>query len=256
VAERNHAYLLFMLSLSLFALGAMALDVSGVLSPAANKIVQYADTFICALFFLDFLYLFWCAPNRAKYLLTWGVLDLASSIPVFPNASVFRYLWLSRAARVMRIFRVLRCVRSARILVRLVVEKRIQSTALAAVLLVTVFITVSAISVLHFEAGHSNSNICSAEDAIWWSAYTMMTASYRDKFPVSTEGSALGAVLAFLGLGLLGTFSGFVASRFLGTGDADATAKLDEVKRDLAAIKELLRSEFSERDKPLAPPHE
>jgi voltage-gated potassium channel len=241
-----------MLGLSLFALGGTAAEMAH-LSPGVHKILGYADTFICGVFFLDFVYLFWRAKGkRARYLLTYGWLDLASCIPMIPQ------LRWSRALRVMRIFRILRCVRSARILLRLVVEKRVQSMVLAACLLVTTMVTVSAIAVLHFEAGAVESTseglgnknaegaddkrIESPEDAIWWSIFTMLNLGYGDKFPFTVEGRIVAAILAFLGLGLLGTFSGFVASRFLGAEEAETATGLDEVKRDLAEIKELLRT--------------
>jgi len=244
--ERNHGYLVFMLFLSLFVLVAMALEVADVLSPGACTILRYADTFVCGLFLLDFLYLLKHSKNRKQYLLTWGWLDLASSIPVLPSVPVFRFLWLSRAARVLRICRVLRCVRSGRILIRLIMEKHIQSTALAACLLVTILVTVAAVSVLHFEAGIGGTNIKTADDAVWWAIFTMMTLGYGDKFPVTFEGKALGALLAFLGMGLFGTVSGFVASRFLDAGDAESVTKLDDMKRELVAIKELLGNKASQ----------
>jgi voltage-gated potassium channel len=258
VEEQNHAYLLFMLFLSLFALVGTGAEMLHI-SPGAHKILGYSDTFICGVFFLDFVYLFWRARGRrTRYLLTYGWLDLASCIPMIPQ------LRWSRALRVMRIFRILRCVRSARILVRLVVEKRVQSMLLAACLLVTTMVTVSAISVLHFEAGLSDKNtetnlgssntegsasdkrIEGPEDAIWWSIFTMLNLGYGDKFPVTVEGRIVAAILAFLGLGLFGAFSGFVASRLLGTEEAETATKLDEVKRELVEIKELLRIERHE----------
>jgi voltage-gated potassium channel len=251
--ERNHTYLLFMLFLSLFALGGTGAEMLHP-SPGARQILGYSDTFICAVFFLDFLYLFWRAKGRrTRYLLTYGWIDLASCIPMIPQ------LRWTRALRVMRIFRILRCIRSARILVRLVVEKRVQSMVLAACLLVTMMVTVSAVAVLHFEVGASDNNtetgptykdiesgtsdkrIDSPEDAIWWSIFTMLNLGYGDKFPVTVEGRIVAAILAFLGLGLLGLFSGLVASRLLGAEEAETATKLDEVKRELAAIKELLQ---------------
>jgi len=223
-----------MFFLSLFALGSTALELTNILRPESKEILKYADKFVCALFLLDFLYLVARAKNRTQYLFTWGLFDLASSIPM-----VDALRW-TRAARVMRIFRVLRCVRSARIMVRLLVEKRVQSTALAAGLLVTILVTASSISVLHFEGGNVDAKITTARDAIWWAVYTMLTIGY-DKAPVTSEGLALGAVLGFLGLGILGSFSGFVAYWFLGSGDVETAAKLDDVKRELVEIKELVR---------------
>jgi voltage-gated potassium channel len=51
------------------------------LSEDTRIIFLYADNTTCVLFFLDFLYSFCKAPNRIRYLTTWGWIDLLSSIP-------------------------------------------------------------------------------------------------------------------------------------------------------------------------------
>lgn len=232
---RNPAYVIFMLFLSLFALAALAVEETVSLSPGTRTILRHADTLICVLFFLDFVYLVWRADNRKIYFLTWGWLDLASSIPVLPS---FRW---GRAARVMRILRVLRCIRSARILIHSILNRRSESTLLAACLATIVVITVSAVSVLHFEAGAINATITTPEDAVWWSIFTTATLGYGEKFPVTTEGKAVAAVLVVLGLGLLSTLAGFVASWFSSGDDAATETKLRDVQRELEAIKELIK---------------
>jgi len=73
------------------------------------------------------------------------------------------------------------------------VEKRVQSTALAGSLLVTILVTAASISVLT-SSPECPGEITTAPDAIWWAIYTMLTIGY-DKAPVTTEGWALGAVL-------------------------------------------------------------
>jgi voltage-gated potassium channel len=230
-----------MLFLSLFALCIMALDLTNWIAPESKKIVEYVDNFVCLLFFLDFVYLLVRAKNRARYLFTWGFFDLASCVPM-----VDALRW-TRAARIVRILRVLRCARSARILVRLLVERRVQSTALAGSLLVTILVTAASISVLHFESGAAQAKITTAPDAIWWAIYTMLTIGY-DKAPVTTEGWALGAVLGFLGLGIFGAFSGFVAYWFLGSGDTEIATKLEEVRGELASLKEMISDQRREQE--------
>lgn len=231
--QRNPAYLVFMLFLSLFALGVMALELTGQMAPESKEIIDWVDGFVCALFLLDFVCQLVRAENRKKYLLTWGLLDLASCVPM-----VDALRW-TRAGRIVRIVRVLRCARSARMLVRLLLEKKVQSTALGAGLLVTVLVTASAISILHFESGVAGAKITTAEDAIWWALYTMLTIGY-EKVPVTTEGWTLGAVLGFLGLGIFGAFSGLVAYWLLGSEDSETAAKLEEIRREMASLKEAI----------------
>ena len=79
------------------------------------------------------------------------------------------------------------------------------------------FITLAfwaSITILHVETV-PEANIRSAEDALWWAATTMTTVGYGDKYPVTTEGRVLGFILMVCGVGLFGTFTGYVASWFL-----------------------------------------
>jgi voltage-gated potassium channel len=78
----------------------------------------------------------------------------------------------------------------------------------------------SSIAILQVETD-PNSNIKNAEDAIWWSFVTITTVGYGDKFPVTTEGRIIAAFLMTVGVGLFGTFTGFVASWFMGTNNKE-----------------------------------
>lgn len=72
----------------------------------------------------------------------------------------------------------------------------------------------SAIAILQVE-DDPNSNIKTAEDAIWWAYVTITTVGYGDKYPVTTEGRIIAAFLMTTGVGLFGTFTGFLASWFV-----------------------------------------
>jgi voltage-gated potassium channel len=72
----------------------------------------------------------------------------------------------------------------------------------------------STISILQFEKA-PNSNIKTAEDAIWWSYATITTVGYGDKYPVTTEGRIVAMILMTVGVGLFGTFTAFVSSWFV-----------------------------------------
>lgn len=72
----------------------------------------------------------------------------------------------------------------------------------------------SSIAILEFETD-VNSNIKTAEDAIWWSYVTITTVGYGDKFPITTEGRIIGAILMTTGVGIFGTFTALVSSWFI-----------------------------------------
>ena len=229
--QRSQSYLLFTLVLSILAILALAIEVVLKPSQEIRAILGYADTVICVLFFIDFLIQLTQAENRLKYMVRWGWLDLLSSVPA---VEILRF---GRLARILRIFRVLRSVKSARILTSMILERRAQSDFLAAVLMAIVLMTVGAISVLHFEDA-PESNIKTPEDALWWAVVTLTTVGYGDRFPVTSEGRVIAAVLMIAGVGLFGSLSGFVAAWFLAPVQKEEVSSIDRIESELRRIRE------------------
>ena len=107
------------------------------------------------------------------------------------------------------------------------------------------FRSFSSIAILIAE-DEPEANIKTAEDAIWWSVTTMTTVGYGDKYPVTTEGRIIAAVVMCAGVGLFGTLSGLVASFFLGK--PEAKSEMQEVSERLKRIEErLAKIQDSER---------
>jgi voltage-gated potassium channel len=236
-SERNAGpYQLFILGLSLFVLLTMAMRLVTALSPDTRTILDYADLGVCVVFLGDFVVCLVRAPDRWSYLIRWGWIDLASSIPV-----VDQLRW-GRAARVLRVFRVLRGVRASKILSTFILQRRSESAFLAVALLSIVLVVLGSIAVLHFEDS-ADANIKSAEDALWWAIVTITTVGYGDKFPISTEGRLVAVGLMVAGVGLFGTFTGFVASWFLEAPAAKQTTELDEIRAELAGIRQILEGQ-------------
>lgn len=220
-------YQLFMLALCVWALLSLAIGTAVPLSPETLTVLDYADTAVCALFFADFLYTLYTAPNRWRYFLTWGWIDLLSSLPTIGA------LRLGRAGRLLRILRVLRAVKSVRVLGLALMAHRAQSAFLAAVLLTVLLLVFSSLAMLEFEAGGTG-NIRTAQDAMWWAVTTMTTVGYGDTYPTTSEGRLVAVFLMIAGIGVFGTFSGLVASWFL------APKTTDQTSSDLAQIKAML----------------
>lgn len=87
--------------------------------------------------------------------------------------------------------------------------------ALASVTVLSVLIVIFAsIAILEVEDG-DESNIKTAEDAIWWDYTTITTVGYGDLYPVTTEGRLIAMVLMTFGVGFFGTFTAYVASLFV-----------------------------------------
>src|SRR5262245_63782279 len=99
-------YELYMLVLCVFAILVLGADIVLPLSGPTKQLLSYTDTTLCVLFFVDFLRSLRRAPDKLRYLIRGGWLDLASSVPAID------LLRLGRLNRIARIFRVLRAMRS------------------------------------------------------------------------------------------------------------------------------------------------
>jgi voltage-gated potassium channel len=227
------AYQLFMLALCVYALLALAVERFVPLPEDIRRLIEYADFAVCLLFFADFLVSLVTAQDRRRYMLTWGWVDLLSSIP---TADALR---VGRAVRVMRIFRVLRGVKATKLIAGFVLERRAEGAFLAAALVTFLLLLLTSASVLHFET-LPESNIKGAEDALWWAFATVTTVGYGDRFPVSSEGRLVGALLMTAGVGLFGTFSGFVASWFLAPSRRVRETEVTAIRRELADMRAML----------------
>lgn len=227
-------YILFSLCLSLFAIGLLGAESVLSLHPETRTIFEYLDFVICLFFMADFVASLYKAEDRAKYFIKWGWIDLLSSIP---SVDILR---LGRAARIMRILRVLRGIRATKILSQFLLNRRAEGAALAAALVTLLLIVIASISILHFET-LPESNIKSAEDALWWAVTTVTTVGYGDTYPVTTEGRMIAALLMTAGVGLFGTFSGFVASWFLKPSEEHTHSDIKELQEEIRLLREILK---------------
>jgi voltage-gated potassium channel len=240
-------YQIFMLVLCIYAILILAIECIVPLRPNTRMVLDYADFGVCLLFFSDFIISLANAPNRKRYLMQWGWIDLLSSVPTI---NVFR---IGRLARIVRIFRLLRGFRATKILASFVLERRSESSFLAAVLVTILALAFSAIAVLHCENVPAG-NIKSPEDAIWWALTTITTVGYGDRYPVTTEGRFIGAALMIVGVGLFGTLAGFIASWFLQTSKQLQRNQLDEIQESVdrlnIMVKELSQKQGVDIDMP------
>jgi len=196
------------LILSIYVLITLIIDSFFKLAPEMSRLIYLIDDVICIIFLYDFAYRFIKAPSKWKFL-KWGWIDFISSIPTF------EYLRAGRLIRLIRVFRVLRAFRSVRYLTSYIFKTRTRGTFATVSLISFLMMIFGSISILQFETV-AESNIKTAEDAIWWAFVTITTVGYGDKYPVTTEGRIVAAFLMINGVALFGTFTGFIASWFMG----------------------------------------
>jgi voltage-gated potassium channel len=138
----------------------------------------------------------------------WGWIDLISSIPTF---DLLRY---GRALRILRVLRVIRAFRSTKNLVQFIFKNKAQGAFTSVGIIALLLVVFSAVAILQVETV-PESNIKTAEDAIWWAYVTITTVGYGDRYPVTTEGRLIASVLMTAGVGLFGTFAGYISSLFV-----------------------------------------
>ena len=193
--------------LSIYILGALIIDTAYELPPETSALLQYFDNAICIVFFIEFCVRFAKAENKLQFM-RWGWIDLIASIPTIDALRAGRLL------RLIRLLRVVRAFRSIHNLFHYVFQNKAKGALTSASLTAILLVIFSAIAILQVETD-PNSNIKTAEDAIWWAYVTITTVGYGDKFPVTTEGRVIAAILMTAGVGLFGTFTAYVASWFV-----------------------------------------
>lgn len=199
---------LLILALSIYVLVALLVDTLFQLPSEISRLLNIADNIICGVFLFDFSVRLYKAKSKLNFM-KWGWIDLLSSIPTLD------FMRAGRMLRLIRLLRILRAFRSTKHLVQYIFKRRTQGALTAAAIIAVLMIIFSSIAILQVEVD-SNSNIKSAEDAIWWAYVTITTVGYGDKFPVTTEGRIIASLLMTVGVGLFGTFTAYLASWFVG----------------------------------------
>jgi voltage-gated potassium channel len=204
------AFQIVILILSFVVIAALIADTAFKLPVEVSVILQRLDTLICIVFLVDFLIRYRQADSKLSFM-KWGWIDLVASIPNLP------VLRIGRLIRVLRIIRLLRALRASHKISKLFFRDRIQA-GIASVILTTILLLVfSSLGILICEQPDPQSNIRTADDAIWWSITTITTVGYGDRYPVTAEGRLIAMMLMVSGMGLFGGLSGLAASFFLGS---------------------------------------
>lgn len=198
---------LAVLVLSITALICLVVDTLLPISNEVSKILKYFDFFLCAFFFCEFLYQLITVTDKKEYL-KWGWIDLLSSVPLIDT---FRY---ARVIRIIRIVRIIRAFKSINEFLNHIYLNKAKGAFSSVLILAFLILIFSSIAILQVE-DTPNSNIKTAEDAIWWAYTTVTTVGYGDKYPVTSEGRLIAIFLMTFGVGMFGTFTAYIASLFV-----------------------------------------
>ena len=89
-----------------------------VQNPEIAKLLYIMDFVVCIFFFIDYIRQITMASNRWRYVFTWGIFDLISSIPAVGPL---------RALKIVRIIRIIRVVRSLRVISQTLIRDKLAS---------------------------------------------------------------------------------------------------------------------------------
>ena len=178
------------------------------------------------------------ADSKSRYFFReFGWADLLASLP-------FEQLKILRVFRVLRVFRLLRAY-GAKNIARSLVKDRAGSALYVLLLMGILVLEFGSLAILRLEQDAAGANITTGSDAIWYVIVTISTVGYGDQFPVTNRGRLFGALIIVIGVGIFGTFTGYLANFFLTppkkatVAETPADAEVD-VRSKVAELRELI----------------
>ena len=206
-ASNDSAYRLFVGALSILALVNLLLGYV-LADPALHTILDVMNGLFSLIFLVDFLYRARTAERFTHYFVRgYGWADLLSSVPFPP----FKVLRLFRLVREVRLFR----AAGGRATWSTLKRERANSALMSLLLLGVLVLEFGSLLMLRIEHFADGASIVTGSDALWYTIVTISTVGYGDVHPVTGLGRVLGGVIIVTGVGIFGTFTGYLANFFL-----------------------------------------
>ncbi len=205
---KSAPYELFVLLVTLLSLVNLVLGFVLRSTTALQDVLKVMNTVLSLVLLCDFVYRFATASSRASYFWKgFGWADLFASLP-FPAAFLLR---LFRVARVLRLLR----RQGVRVVAQELGERRAGSAFLTMLFLGLIVLEFGSLQMLAIEQDAPGANITTTSDALWYTIATIATVGYGDRYPVTNAGRLCGSVIIVFGVGIFGTFTGYLANAFL-----------------------------------------
>jgi voltage-gated potassium channel len=216
---KNTGYEIFIGMLSILSMVNIAMIYIAD-DPDIDTVIRAMNVLMSVIFLGDFFYRLFTASSKSGYFLRqFGWADLLASLP-FPQAKVLRIF------RLVRVFRLLR-EHGIKTIGRTLIKDRAGSALLTLLLLGILVLEFGSLGILHIEQDAPKANILTASDALWYIIVTISTVGYGDRFPVTNNGRLLGALIIIIGVGIFGTFTGYLANLFLAPSKKSSTTEAD-----------------------------
>lgn len=198
-----------------------------------EKKMAFPTLLLSLVYTVSFVYPIYWYPvsNSVKTLclvinyLTWAtfVLDYAVQIQLAQDKKkYFKTHFFELLLVAIPFFRPLRALRALNFTTRASIRSRealIKSIPIVMTCAAILMIIIMGAAILDIERNAPGSNIHTPMDALWWGLVTITTIGYGDKFPVTTEGRLVAAVLIIFGVAMISTLTASFAAWILAQED-------------------------------------
>jgi voltage-gated potassium channel Kch len=219
---KSTGYEIFIGMLSLLSIFNLVLIFGFVQDAGLQEVLRVMNAVLSGIFLVDFTYRILTASSKSGYFFRqYGWADLVASVPL-PQLKVLRVF------RLFRVYRLMRDIGPKNVLNSLVKDR----AGSALYILLTAGILVlqfGSLAMLRIEQYAPGANITSASDALWYTIVTISTVGYGDQYPVTNAGREVGALIIVVGVGIFGTFTGYLANFFLSPASQETAVVQDAV---------------------------
>ncbi|MET0861140.1 MAG: ion transporter [Microbacterium sp.] len=210
-----------------------------------DTVLNVMNALFSLIFLVDFTYRILTAPSATTYFFRhFGWADLLASLP-------FAQLKVLRVFRLIRVYRLLRDV-GIRAISRTLIRDRAGSALYVLLLMGILVLQFGSLTMLALEQGAEGANITTASDALWYTLVTISTVGYGDQYPVTEAGRLCGTAIIVVGVGIFGTFTGYLATVFLSPRKEEAAADAPNGEQLSAASVDTLRTLLAESEAKMA----
>jgi voltage-gated potassium channel Kch len=231
---KNAGYEIFVGVLSILSIVNIFLQLLAD-DPNLDTILGMMNGLFSIIFLGDFTYRLFTAESKSQYFFRqFGWADLLASLP-FDGAKILRVFRLVRVMRLLRAYGLKNIARG-------LLEDRAGSALLTLLLMGILVLEFGSLEILHLEQYAPDANITSASDALWYVMVTISTVGYGDQYPVTGGGRLFGSIIIVIGVGIFGTFTGYLANVFLSPSKKapEAATTDDDVQSKVSQLKELM----------------
>ena len=134
---------------------------------------------------------------------------------------------------------------------RSLVKDRAGSALLTLLLMGILVLEFGSLEILNIEQYAAGANITTGSDAIWYVIVTISTVGYGDQYPVTNAGRLFGSLIIIIGVGIFGTFTGYLANLFLSPAKQpveDASSPALDPRSRMSRLRELMAQQQAAMD--------